>query len=60
MEKKFINAQECAEYLHVTTQTISNWAREFKIPFYKPHGKLLFIKDEIDQWVMASKGVKNG
>jgi len=61
MEKKFMSVKECAEYLGMTVQSIHIMTSKFQIPFYKPRRKLYFLKEEIDQWIMAGKReVKNG
>ena len=58
MEKKFIGVKELALYLGVSTQVIYQWTHKDKLPYYKPMGKVLFLVDEIDEWVLGAGSVK--
>jgi excisionase family DNA binding protein len=41
-----------SEYLHFAKSTIYKWVEESHIPHKKLGKRVLFIKSEIDQWVM--------
>lgn len=48
---KWMNAKELAEYLGTTVGAIRNMVYRGQIGAYKPFGKLLFDKKEIDRIV---------
>ncbi len=41
---------------HPIKQTIYQWVRHGKIPYHKIQGNLIFLKDEIDQWLLSNGG----
>jgi len=51
MSKEFLNINELSEYIGMPVNTIYYKTSKREIPFYKPSRKLLFKKDEIDNWV---------
>ena len=51
-----MNIRELSNYTGFKVGTIRNLVRQDKIPYYKPTGKLLFMVDEIDQWVLTCNG----
>jgi excisionase family DNA binding protein len=54
-EKSLMNIKELAEYLNVQKGTVYNWVYKNKVPHHKPSGKLLFKKNEIDEWIAKKK-----
>ncbi len=48
---KWLNVKQLAEYLGTTATGIRNMVYRGKLPAYKPFGKLLFDKREIDSIV---------
>jgi excisionase family DNA binding protein len=41
-----------SEYLHVAKSTIYKWVEESYIPHKKLGKRVLFIKNDVDQWVL--------
>lgn len=51
-EKRYYRSNEAAEYLGVNEKTIRKWARENRIQYSRPGGKiLLFDKRDLDAFV---------
>lgn len=53
--KDFISIQEVAELTGYKLNYLYQLTAEKKIPHYKPGRKVLFIWDEVKQWIMQSK-----
>lgn len=52
-EKEFyMNVAMVSDYLHVAKSTIYKWVESGFIPYKKLGKKVLFIKKDIDQWVL--------
>jgi hypothetical protein len=51
----FLDVKAAAEFLGGWSQKrIYNLVERRAIPFYKPHGRLLFDPDELREWVMEA------
>jgi excisionase family DNA binding protein len=50
-----MTVEETAAYLRSTPRTIYQWSHEGRIPKRKVNGKLLFMKSELDQWILSGK-----
>jgi excisionase family DNA binding protein len=48
----YMNVTMVSEYLHVAKSTIYKWVDESYIPYKKLGKRLLFIKWQIDEWVL--------
>ncbi len=48
---RWMDIYEGAEYIKHSVSFIHN--NIDKIPHYKPKGKLLFLKKELDEWIMG-------
>jgi hypothetical protein len=46
--------------IHRTEPAIRNLVMRRQIPFRKPGGRLLFVREEIEKWVMESEGISYG
>ena len=57
MDQQYFNTREMAKYLCRTEKAIRELAFRRAIPFRKPAGRLLFIKDEVDKWIEMSAGI---
>ena len=58
-EKIIMNAAECGEYLGKRSAgAVRNLVMRRKIPFRKVGGRLVFLKNEINEWVLTAPGVK--
>ncbi len=53
-----LNTKECADTLHRSEGAVRNLVLRRKIPFRKPGGRLVFIREEIRQWIYNSEGVR--
>lgn len=59
---KWLNTSEAATYLRIfrrdgtpCVERLRNLVNQGRIPFYKPFGRLLFKKSELDQLITSSK-----
>lgn len=53
---QYLNVDELASYIKRSKGAIRNLVLRRAIPYRKPAGRLLFLKEEIDQWVKMSPG----
>jgi excisionase family DNA binding protein len=49
VESPYMTVSECAVYLRSTPGSVYQWVHKRKIPFRRLHGKLLFLRSELDQ-----------
>jgi len=54
---EYLSLPELQGYIRRTPGAIRNLVLRKAIPFRKPGGRLLFIREEIDEWVKRSAGV---
>ena len=52
----YYSAEELAQKIRMTAQTLKIWAREGRIPSYMPGNKYLFDKKEMETWIKSQKG----
>ena len=57
-DKEYLNSEETGEFLGKSPAAVRNLVLRRKIPFRKPAGRLVFIRSEIEQWIMDSPGVR--
>lgn len=48
----YMNVKMVSEYIHFARSTIYKWVEENYIPHKKIRKKVLFVKADIDQWVL--------
>ena len=48
----YMDVKMASEYLHFARSTIYKWVEENYIPHKKIRKKVLFVKTDIDQWVL--------
>lgn len=53
----YFDVYELSLYIKRTPGAIRNLVLRRLIPFRKPAGRLVFIKEEIDQWIIKSEGI---
>ncbi|MBN2396716.1 MAG: helix-turn-helix domain-containing protein [Candidatus Atribacteria bacterium] len=53
-EKKFLDSDELAEYIHMSKSFIYKKVFTKTIPFVKLGKRTIFVKEQIDQWVINS------
>lgn len=56
---KWVNVNDIADYLSVSTDTIRSWIRQEKIPCYKLGKMYKFKLSEIDNWVRSGSEEDN-
>jgi len=60
MEKElngqYLTIDNLSSYIHRSKGAIRNLVLRRAIPYRKPAGRLIFLKDEIDQWVQSAPG----
>jgi len=56
--KKHLNTNECAEFIGRSPGAVRNLVLRRAIPFRKPGGRLLFLRNEIEEWIESSPGMK--
>jgi len=54
---RYLTVKEISDYLKRSQGAIRNLVLRRAIPYRKPAGRLLFDKEEIDQWVKGSEGI---
>jgi excisionase family DNA binding protein len=55
IEARYLNVRELACYLRKSPAAIHNMVYRRQLTAYKPGGRLLFRKEEIDQWVHKNR-----
>lgn len=53
---QYMNVDELASYIKRSRGAIRNLILRRAIPYRKPAGRLIFLKEEIDQWVQSAPG----
>ncbi len=53
--EKWVNLEDVADYLSVSKDTIRNWIKSSKIPFYKAGKRYKFKISEIDACIRNGK-----
>jgi len=51
MAHEQLTAQQVADYLHMDRREVEKLASRGKIPSRRQHGKIVFVKSQIDHWV---------
>ena len=55
-EKLYLTTDECAELIHRSPGAVRNLVMRNQIPYRKPGGRLVFIRDEIIEWMQCTGG----
>lgn len=58
IENQYLDINQLSEYIHRSKGAIRNLVLRRAIPYRKPAGRLIFLKEEIDQWVQMAPGKK--
>jgi excisionase family DNA binding protein len=56
--EQYLTIDELSSYIRRSKGAIRNLVLRRAIPYRKPAGRLIFIKDEIDRWVQEAPGEK--
>ena len=54
--KGYLKMRDVCSYLSVTAETISKWIRYKGMPAHKIGKQWLFVKREIDSWIVGHDG----
>lgn len=52
-QPKFITISEASELTRFSVGSLYNMVRLRKVPFIKPEGKLLFVYDDLVEWMLS-------
>jgi hypothetical protein len=55
--EKFLTTDECADFIGRTPGAVRNLVMRRMIPYRKPAGRLVFLKSEIEKWIVQSPGL---
>ena len=53
--EKWVNLEDIAEHLSVSTDTVRNWIKDGKLPFYRAGKRYKFKISEVDEWVRTGR-----
>lgn len=53
--EKWVNLEDIANHLSVSTDTVRNWIKSRKIPFYRAGKRYKFRISEVDEWLKSGK-----
>lgn len=53
----YLDVKGLAAYIHRSPGAIRNLVMRRAVPFRKPAGRLVFVREQIDQWIEASEGL---
>ena len=53
--EKWVNLEDIADYLSVSTDTVRNWIKSGKIPYYRAGKRYKFRISEVDEWLKSGK-----
>lgn len=56
LKNVFLSVDELQHYIKRSKGAIRNLVLRRAIPYRKPAGRLLFLKEEIDQWIAKAPG----
>ncbi|WP_258328311.1 helix-turn-helix domain-containing protein [Lactobacillus melliventris] len=51
----FFNKTNAAIYLGISTPTLDNWIKEYRLPFISVDGVRRFAKEDLDEFMMKHK-----
>ena len=55
MPENWVNLEDIADHLSVSTDTVRNWIKDGKLPFYKAGKRYKFKISEVDAWLRDGK-----
>ncbi len=44
---------EAADFIKVKEGTLRNWVAQKKVPFHKVGRKVVFFREELEQWILS-------
>ena len=54
---RYLNVNQISNYLNRSPGAIRNLVLRRAIPYRKPAGRLLFDREQIDEWIKKSEGI---
>ncbi|MBQ1736223.1 MAG: helix-turn-helix domain-containing protein [Oscillospiraceae bacterium] len=55
MPEKWVNLEDIAEHLSVSTDTVRAWIKNGKLPYYRAGKRYKFKISEVDAWLRDGK-----
>ena len=55
VEERWVNLSDVAKHLSVSQDTVRNWIKSGKLPFYKAGKQYKFKISEVDRWVTEGR-----
>ena len=55
LPEKWVNLEDIAEHLSVSTDTVRTWIKIGKLPFYRAGKRYKFKISEVDEWLRSGK-----
>lgn len=59
-EEKFLDMENLSKYVHLSKSTIYKMVCNKTIPYVKLGTRTLFVKDQIDKWVLSGGQMNMG
>lgn len=53
--EKWVNLEDIADHLSVSADTVRNWIKSGKIPYYRAGKRYKFRISEVDEWLKSGK-----
>lgn len=53
--EKWVNLEDIAGHLSVSADTVRNWIKDGKLPFYRAGKRYKFRISEVDAWLRGGK-----
>lgn len=59
INRNFLNRQEAADYLGISTSTLANWActKKFNLPYFLVGRSVRYLKSDIEAFIQNGKVV---
>ncbi len=57
LKNVFLTVEELQHYIKRSKGAIRNLVLRKAIPYRKPAGRLLFVREDIDQWIQSAPGM---
>lgn len=54
-----LSYKEAADFLKLKEGTLRNWVAQKKLPFHKVGRKVVFFREELEQWILSGDSGRN-
>jgi len=58
--ERYLTVKQVSDYLKRSPGAVRNLVLRRAIPYRKPAGRLLFDREQIDEWIQKSEGISLG